>query len=74
MAAWSRSRSSGSRRCRTGFVPTQDKEYLIAFAQLPDAATLDRTERVIRRMAEIGLKQPGVDDAVQFPGSPSTAS
>ena len=51
-----------------GFVPTQDKQYLVAFAQLPDAATLDRTERVIRQMAEIGSKQPGVENAVQFPG------
>jgi hydrophobe/amphiphile efflux-1 (HAE1) family protein len=51
-----------------GFVPTQDKQYLVAFAQLPDAATLDRTEKVIRRMAEIGMKQPGVQSAVQFPG------
>jgi multidrug efflux pump len=52
----------------SGFVPTQDKQYLVAFAQLPDAATLDRTEKVIRTMAEIGRKQPGVENAVQFPG------
>src|SRR3989454_7135296 len=52
----------------TGFVPTQDKQYLVAFAQLPDAASLDRTEAVIRRMSEIGLKQPGVQSAVAFPG------
>jgi hydrophobe/amphiphile efflux-1 (HAE1) family protein len=51
-----------------GFVPTQDKQYLVAFAQLPDAATLDRTEAVIREMSAIGLKQPGVQSAVQFPG------
>jgi hydrophobe/amphiphile efflux-1 (HAE1) family protein len=51
-----------------GFVPTQDKQYLVAFAQLPDAATLDRTDKVIRQMGEVGLKQPGVDNAVQFPG------
>jgi hydrophobe/amphiphile efflux-1 (HAE1) family protein len=51
-----------------GFVPTQDKQYLVAFAQLPDGATLDRTEKVIRQMAEIGSKQPGVENAVQFPG------
>ena len=51
-----------------GFVPTQDKQYLVAFAQLPDAATLDRTEKVIREMADIGRKQPGVENAVQFPG------
>jgi multidrug efflux pump len=52
----------------TGFVPTQDKQYLVAFAQLPDAASLDRTEAVIRRMSDIGMKQPGVDAAVAFPG------
>ncbi len=52
-----------------GFVPTQDKQYLIGFAQLPDGATLDRTEQVIRRMDDITLKQPGVDHAVSFPGA-----
>ncbi len=58
----------GFRRVPTGFVPTQDKGYLVAFAQLPDAATLDRTEGVMRQMADIGLKQPGVANAIQFPG------
>jgi hydrophobe/amphiphile efflux-1 (HAE1) family protein len=55
-------------RVPSGFVPTQDKQYLVAFAQLPDAATLDRTEDVIRRMSRIGLEQPGVKGAVAFPG------
>ena len=52
----------------TGFVPGQDKQYLVAFAQLPDAASLDRTEDVIKRMSDLALKQPGVDSAVAFPG------
>ncbi len=52
----------------SGFVPTQDKQYLVAFAQLPDGASLDRSDAVMRRMAEIGLKNPGVESAVQFPG------
>ncbi|HET7794548.1 MAG TPA: efflux RND transporter permease subunit [Rhizobacter sp.] len=52
----------------SGFVPAQDKQYLIGFAQLPDGATLDRTEEVIRRMNDIALKQPGVEHAVAFPG------
>ena len=52
----------------TGFVPTQDKQYLVAFAQLPDAASLERSDALIRKMSEIGLKQPGVQDAVAFPG------
>jgi multidrug efflux pump len=51
-----------------GFVPSQDKNYLVAFAQLPDGATLERSEAVVRRMGEIALKQPGVKHAVQFPG------
>jgi multidrug efflux pump len=52
----------------SGFVPGQDKQYLVGFAQLPDGATLDRTEDVIRRMSDIALKQPGVDAAIAFPG------
>ncbi|WP_053130468.1 efflux RND transporter permease subunit [Pseudomonas sp. MIACH] len=52
----------------TGFVPAQDKQYLVAFAQLPDAASLDRTENVMKRMSDIALKQPGVESAIAFPG------
>jgi multidrug efflux pump len=52
----------------SGFVPTQDKQYLIAFAQLPSAASLDRTDAVIRRMSEIALKHEGVANAIAFPG------
>ncbi len=52
----------------TGFVPAQDKQYLVAFAQLPDAASLDRTENVIKKMSDIALKQPGVESAIAFPG------
>jgi multidrug efflux pump len=51
-----------------GFVPAQDKQYLVGFAQLPDGATLDRTEEVIRRMGDITMKEPGVESAVAFPG------
>ena len=52
----------------SGFVPAQDKQYLIGFAQLPDGATLDRTEEVIQRMGEITLQNPNVEDAIAFPG------
>ena len=51
-----------------GFVPGQDKQYLIGFAQLPNGATLDRTEDVIRRMGDVALKHPGVAHAIAFPG------
>lgn len=52
----------------SGFVPAQDKQYLIGFAQLPDGATLDRTESVIKRMSEIAMETPGVSHAIAFPG------
>jgi multidrug efflux pump len=58
----------GFSRVPQGFVPVQDKDYLVAFAQLPDAATLDRTDAVIRRMSALALEQPGVASAVAFPG------
>lgn len=51
-----------------GFVPAQDKQYLIGFAQLPEGANLQRSEKVIREMSEIALKEPGVEHAVAFPG------
>jgi multidrug efflux pump len=52
----------------TGFVPQQDKQYLVAFAQLPDASSLDRSEAVIKKMSAIALKHPGVASSVAFPG------
>ena len=58
----------GFRQVPAGFIPTQDKEYLVAFAQLPDGATLDRTEAVIRKMTDIAMKHPGVSNSVAFPG------
>jgi len=58
----------GLRSVPSGFVPAQDKNYLVAFAQLPDAATLDRTEAVIREMSDIAREHPGVESSVAFPG------
>ncbi|WP_417551143.1 efflux RND transporter permease subunit [Methylophaga sp.] len=52
----------------SGYVPGQDKQYLVAFAQLPDAASLERTESVIKEMSSIALEQPGVISSVAFPG------
>jgi multidrug efflux pump len=51
-----------------GFIPAQDKQYLIAIAQLPDAASLDRTHAVVRDMEKIALQIPGVAHTVSFPG------
>ncbi|WP_461518799.1 efflux RND transporter permease subunit [Porticoccus sp.] len=51
-----------------GFVPPQDKQYLISFAQLPDGSSLARTESVIKEMGRIAMQEEGVESAVQFPG------
>jgi hydrophobe/amphiphile efflux-1 (HAE1) family protein len=56
------------RKIPSGFIPSQDKQYLVSFAKLPDAASLDRTDAVIRKMSEIALRHPGVASAVAFPG------
>ncbi|MCL2919235.1 efflux RND transporter permease subunit [Shewanella litorisediminis] len=52
----------------TGYVPGQDKQYLVAFAQLPDASSLERTDAVVKRMSSIALDHLGVIDAIAFPG------
>jgi multidrug efflux pump len=58
----------GFSKVPTGFVPVQDKQYLVAFAQLPDAASLDRSDDVIRQMSKIALETEGVESAIAFPG------
>jgi gold/copper resistance efflux pump len=59
---------TGFQRVETGFVPMQDKYYLVGIAQLPPGASLDRTELVMKRMSEIALAEPGVAHVVAFPG------
>jgi len=51
-----------------GYIPTQDKQYLFAVLQLPEAATIDRTDAVMRKMGQIAMDVPGVENVVQFPG------
>ncbi|WP_045049153.1 efflux RND transporter permease subunit [Rouxiella chamberiensis] len=51
-----------------GFIPTQDKLYLIAGVKMPEGASLSRTDAAIRKISAIGLNTEGVVDAVSFPG------
>ena len=51
-----------------GFIPTQDKLYLIAGVKLPEGASLDRTDAALTQMTEIALRIDGVANAVAFPG------
>ncbi|MBV9078408.1 MAG: multidrug efflux RND transporter permease subunit, partial [Methylobacteriaceae bacterium] len=51
-----------------GFIPTLDQGYAIVVIQLPDGASLSRTDQVVRRATEIALKTPGCVNAVAFAG------
>ncbi|SFI93682.1 hydrophobic/amphiphilic exporter-1, HAE1 family [Phyllobacterium sp. CL33Tsu] len=51
-----------------GFIPTMDQGYAIVVVQLPDGASLERTDAVIRRASDIVRSVPGVSHAVAFAG------
>jgi multidrug efflux pump len=52
----------------TGFIPAQDKGYLLVNAQLPDAASVGRTEWLMKRIERLTLRQPGVRHTVASAG------
>ncbi len=52
----------------SGFIPSQDKGYLLVNVQLPDSASLDRTNRVMRRVEELAAMTPGVKHTVGIAG------
>src|SRR5947208_1059339 len=58
----------GFRTVPTGFIPDQDKGYLVVNAQLPDGASLERTEDVMARLDEMVRATPGVQHTIRLPG------
>lgn len=58
----------GFREVPTGFIPAQDRGYLITVVQLPDGASLERTDAVVKQATEIALKHHAVEHAVAFVG------
>jgi multidrug efflux pump len=50
----------GFARTPRGFVPQQDMGYLMVAVQLPDSASTERTDRVMRQMEEIAAQEPGI--------------
>jgi multidrug efflux pump len=58
----------GFTRVPTGFIPQQDKGYLVVNIQLPDSASLERTIEVTEQVEKIALKTPGVGHTVSIPG------
>jgi multidrug efflux pump len=51
-----------------GFIPVQDKLYLIGGVKMPEGSSLDRTEAVVRQFTDMALSTEGIDHAVAFPG------
>jgi multidrug efflux pump len=58
----------GFKTVPTGFIPTQDQGYLIVFAQLPDGASLQRSEEVRKQISDLASTVPGVAHRVEFAG------
>ncbi|MEX2222441.1 MAG: multidrug efflux RND transporter permease subunit [Candidatus Rokuibacteriota bacterium] len=52
----------------TGFAPTEDQGYLLVNVQLPDAASLERTDAVVRQIEQILLETPGIETVVAIGG------
>ncbi|WP_299621813.1 efflux RND transporter permease subunit [uncultured Tateyamaria sp.] len=57
-----------SQEVPTGFIPDADQGYAIVVVQLPDGASLERTDAIIRQATDIALDTPGVTNAVAFAG------
>jgi HAE1 family hydrophobic/amphiphilic exporter-1 len=55
-------------RIPTSFIPIEDQGYLVVAAQLPDAASLERTQAVLNRITDAALKVPGVEHAITIGG------
>ena len=58
----------GFARVPTGFLPIEDQGYLIAIVQLPDGASLERTQKVLDKVNEISRKTSGVDKVITIAG------
>ncbi len=58
----------GFTRIPTGFLPIEDQGYLLASVQLPDGASLARTQKTLERVSEIARKTPGVRQVITIAG------
>ena len=58
----------GFTKAPAGFIPTQDKGYLLVNLQLPDATSLENTQRVMQRIEKLAIKVPGVSHTVAISG------
>ncbi len=59
---------TGFKTVPVGFIPDQDKGYLVCNAQLPEGASLERTEAAMQKIDEIARKTPGIEHTIRVPG------
>ncbi|MGL4551087.1 MAG: efflux RND transporter permease subunit, partial [Gemmataceae bacterium] len=59
----------GFQQLPTGFIPAQDKGYLLASIQLPDAASAERTQAAIRKIETVALTTPGIKYTTSIAGN-----
>ncbi len=52
----------------TGFIPNQDKGYLVVNAQLPEGASLERTDALVRKLGEVARATEGIGHTIEVPG------
>jgi HAE1 family hydrophobic/amphiphilic exporter-1 len=57
-----------SKHVPTGFIPALDQGYAITVIQLPDGASLGRTDKVVQRASQIIMDTPGIIHAIAFAG------
>jgi multidrug efflux pump len=60
------------KRLPTGYIPNQDQGRLFAAVQLPDAASLERTQEVVDEVVRIAHETPGVDHTISVAGQSFT--
>ncbi|HEX4119021.1 MAG TPA: multidrug efflux RND transporter permease subunit [Verrucomicrobiae bacterium] len=58
----------GFKRVPTGFIPPQDKGYLVVAVQLPDSSSLERTDAIVDRISKIVSETPGVKASIDLAG------
>jgi HAE1 family hydrophobic/amphiphilic exporter-1 len=58
----------GFSRIPTGFIPVEDQGYMVATVQLPDGASISRTQKVLDHVSDVIRKTPGVDRVITIAG------
>ncbi len=58
----------GVARLPTAFIPIEDQGYVVIGVQLPDGASLERTQQALAEATRIARATPGVDQVIDIAG------